>query len=1055
MTLILLMFASVFANTAWIEMNENEMDGAADGRADDDVGILGILEPRATKTDTMTGELRNTVKAGDEVNFVVSVKNHGTNSVTEMNIEATIYLADGTVATDFAGNDLTWLDAVICDDAQSCPVQSLAAGAYLDGGSYSVRDASGAAIAWAAPLGAYTIAIELDVMSGDEDITNDEFTVDITVVNWYDLAVDLEWNPAAEQAEGSGPHDFTLTVSTDGSDEWSARNVTIDLMITGAALDTAVDSENNDITGTTTHDAGTSQVVEIFFNESAPCDDPGLDNITGTADDGPCDARNGNGSRLVIDYQDSWTYIGTVTPDPNANGGYQVEAVLVSYTLFGAAAECSEEGEVTIDNGPDGVEGTEDDITEIRTFMNMCEVPVTTDDNNSNNEDKITGFIGSYHNIGLSSLVIAQGYDSTGNGEATSMRGDQDEIDVGFSRIWSMVEHRGSTGTGPYDWEVTFVVMDVYDSDSVVATYTADDCPTGVAPPYSHVELGGGGTAQLSGYACSSHEFDSGTYKITATVAMVNSANPDESSVDDSQTATVEARNHDPVISLSMNNEGDIVVGDIISFDVSAFDAEDITGESLTYSWSLITTDSISADIGQCSASVDDPGTPEDESTKGDRNCAVPVDGSWATTLPVTVKVTDPHGGEASATIEVTVWNYQVATATAASDAVSISYELTYLAVAGFSISASDSDAITGVLLGNSEEGADSVYVIDYAPVTNYGPTDVGSQTLSITFPGSSSEDYSLWYEYPGQDWTLLDGTAEQDGATNMKLEWTDSTSGTLANGLLGIFNAAAGDGAVPANGVSNAIGVNMAGGLIAVQWTLENGGADLLSGDQIQICSVTSGDETCTNVASDATQHLLTGTHGQVFDVTVSVANVNGANANVGTFSATADAEVSPAPTTTFGSIANGSTAWTFTITTAEAGDATKLHVCWKDSTYEASQLTPDDLSCQSMDIADASVDITKPAVTSETVYHFSIFAEDSSGNVVALSDTTTQTRYGELDDPGAGTGTLDDDKSGTTGVPTWTWGVIIGIVVVAFGIGAFILSRGGEGGEGKEWDY
>jgi len=962
----------------------------------DDVGILGTLEPRATTTDTMTGELRNIVKAGDEVNFVVVVKNYGTNAVTEMNIEATIYLADGTVATDSSGNDLTWTDTAVCDDPGACDFQSLAAGEYLDGGSYSVRDSSGADIAWAAPFGAYTIAIELDVMSGDDDITNDEFTVDITVVNWYDINVDLEWDPSVEQAEGSGPHDFTLTVSTDGSEDWSARNVNIDLMITGAALDTAVDADNNDITGTTTHDAGSAQTVEVFFNESAPCTDPGPDNITGTADDGPCDARNGDGSRLVIDYQDSWTYSGTVTPDANANGGYQVEAVLVDYTLYGAAAECQEEGEVTIDNGPDGVEGTGDDITEMRTFNNVCEVPVSTDDNNSNNEDKITGFIGSFHNIGLTSVSIAQGYDSSGNGEATSMRGDQDEIDVGFSRLHAMVEHRGSTGTGPYDWEVTFVVTDVYDNNNVVGTYTADECPAGVAPPYSHQELGEGMTAQPAGYACSSHEFDSGIYKITATVAMVDSSNPDEGSVDDSQSATVETRNHDPIISLSMTNEGDIVVGDIVSFDVSAFDAEDITGESLNYSWNRITTDGYNVEISMCN-SFD--------------TCDVQVDSSWATTLPVTVKVTDPHGGEASETIELSVWNKQIATATTHSNTVSISYDLTYLAVADFSISASDSADLTGVLLGNAEEGADSVYVIDYAPVTTYGAADVGSQTLSITFPGSSSEDYSLWYQYPGQDWTLLDGAAEQDGATNMKLEWADSTSGVLSNGLLGIFNVAAGTGAVPANGISNAIGVNMAGGLIAVQWTLENAGAVHPSGDQIQICTA----DACNNVAMDATQYLLTGIHGEVFDVTVSVVNVNGVNANVGTFTATADAEVSPVPITTFGSITNGSATWTFTITTADAGDAAKLHVCWKDSTYDASQLTPDDLSCQVMDIANSSVNITKPSVSSETVYHFSIFAEDSSGNLLSLSDTTTQTRYGEPEDPpqvgdSDGDGALDD---------------------------------------------
>ena len=107
-------------------------------------------------------------------------------------------------------------------------------------------------------------------------------------------------------------------------------------------------------------------------------------------------------------------------------------------------------------------------------------------------------------------------------------------------------------------------------------------------------------------------------------------------------------------------------------------------------------------------------------------------------------------------------------------------------------------------------------------------------------------------------------------------------------------------------------------------------------------------------------------------------------------------------------------------------------------------------------MDIGDTSVEITKPAVSSEVIYHFSLFAEVASGNEVSLSDTTTQTRYGTIEDPGTGTDTLEDETKGTTGVPTWTWGVIIGIVVVAFGIGAFILSRGGEGGEGsKEWDY
>ena len=56
-------------------------------------------------------------------------------------------------------------------------------------------------------------------------------------------------------------------------------------------------------------------------------------------------------------------------------------------------------------------------------------------------------------------------------------------------------------------------------------------------------------------------------------------------------------------------------------------------------------------------------------------------------------------------------------------------------------------------------------------------------------------------------------------------------------------------------------------------------------------------------------------------------------------------------------------------------------------------------------------------------------------------------------------------NDNNGTIGetgdaasssVPGWAWGAIGGVVVVAFVVGAFILSRGdGEGGDDKDWDY
>ena len=1039
-TLILLMVASVFAHTTWIDLNENETSEEADGRAANDAALQGIHSPRATKTDAFTGELRNTVKSGESVNIDIAVQNVGDNNITEMNIEATIYLADGTVATD-PGPDgqlgtaddsaLSWTDAVICDDAASCPYDNLESGDWLGGGSYNVRDSSGAAIAWAAILGEYTIAVEVDILSGDDDEANDMSTVDFTVVNWYDLGVELSWDDG-EDPSTSGVHDFTMSVVSDGSEEWSARSVTVDLVVSGAPL-TSAETGGNDILGTSEHVAGTSQVVEVFFNVSADCLDPGPDNVTGTADDGPCDPRNGNGTRTVIDFGVAWTLAGSVNVDGNADGSYTIEAILKNYTIFGAAAECVEtwEEETTDPNN--------NTIRETKSSNNMCEVDVETDDNNSNNEDDISGYIGSFHDIGVSSVLVAQGYDSMGQGDATSIATDGD-IGVGFSKLHATVEHRGSAGTGPYDWQVDFTVTDL--SDDSTTTYTADECLTGVAPSYQHAMLGDSMGGLPAGYACVEHTFSSGKYKVEAAVSMVNSTSADENSANDDSYGIYDARNNDPVLSLSLTTQGDIKVGDIVTFDADAFDAEDITGESLTYDWNRVTTDGMSVPIGECNAGTDFP--------NGQRVCTAPVDSSWATVLPVSVTVTDPHGGEDSASHDLKVWNVGIGTGSSADGAVSVSYALTYLAASDFTIAVTDGDAVTGVMLGSNS--VDSLYVLDMSLV-HKDAADVLDQTLTVTFPGTVGEDYSLYYELEGQGWTLLDGDAVQADSTNMTFEWDGAgVGGTLYSGSLGIFNVAADTGEVPANGISAAWGENLAGGDIAVKWNLSNDGADLLASDSVQICTTA---DTCSTLAKDSTQHIISGDHGEVFNVTVSVVNANGANAGVGTFTATADAQVDPVPAIDFGAVTNGSTSWTIALTTTDAGDAESFHVCWKNGVFTAVQLTPEDLSCVAADKLDASVDVTKPGDTTQVVYHFAIYAEDDAGNILATDASTSITRWGTSSGDGGDGGTLGEDVEGEQSVPTWAWGVIIGIVVVAFGIGAFILSRGGEGGEGKEWDY
>ena len=1046
MTLILLMFASVFANTVWIDLNENENSEAADGRAAQDAAIHGIHEPRASKLDPNTGEWRNTVKAGEPVNIVAAIQNLGDEDITEMNVEATIYLEDGTVAVD-AGPDgqlgtnddstLTWTDSVICDDANACSETSLGTGAWLNGGSYSVRDSSGAPIAWNAPLGAYTIAVEIDLPGGDDDEDNNMAIVDIQVVNWYDIGVSLAWDSGAEKESGAGSHDYTLTVSSDGSENWSAREVSIDLIISEdptGVLDGG--------TGTSTLTAGTPQTVNVFFNMTAPCDDTNGDGQWTTADDGECDPRNGNGTRNVVDYQSSWTHSDSVSVDGMTEGSYIVSAVLREYTIYGAAPECLETWE------DESVDADGNVIRMDNSSQNICEVVVETDDNNSNNEDDISGYIGVFHDIALTSVAVAQGYDSMGQGEATTIASDGD-IGVGYSMLYASVEHRGSEQTGPYDWQVDFTVTDL--SDDTTTSYTADECPSGVGAPYVHDMIGDTVDSHPFGHACVGHTFSAGKYKVDAAVSMVGGSTPDENSANDDAYGIFDARNNDPVLSLSLQSQGDIKVGDVVTFDANAFDAEDITGESLTYEWERVTIDGVSTPIVECNADA--------LNDKGYRVCTSPVDQSWATTLPVSVTVTDPHGGEDSATLDVMVWNVGTASGSSADGAVSVDYTLTYNAASAWIINVSDGDADSGVMLGSTE--ADSMYVLDLG-LTHMDSSDVLEQSLTVTFPGSADEDYGLYWKNDQTNWAdgLLDGTAVQVNSTHMSFTWDGGDlGGTLYSGSLGIFNAAADTGEVPANGIANAWYQNLAGGQIVVKWNLTNNGDDLLETDTLEVC--TSADA-CSNLgsATGATQHIITGDHGEQFNVTVSVTNTVGANPAIGTFTAIADAAVDPAPSIAFGEVTNGSSAWTIALTVTDAGDAESFHICWKNGPFSAAMFASQsgvtsELSCVKADNSDDNVDVTKPGDTVHVVYHFAIYAEDEAGNILATDASTTIDRWGTSSGNTNTDGTLGDDLEAEQGVPTWAWGIIIGIVVVAFGIGAFILSRGGEGGEGKEWDY
>ena len=111
---------------------------------------------------------------------------------------------------------------------------------------------------------------------------------------------------------------------------------------------------------------------------------------------------------------------------------------------------------------------------------------------------------------------------------------------------------------------------------------------------------------------------------------------------------------------------------------------------------------------------------------------------------------------------------------------------------------------------------------------------------------------------------------------------------------------------------------------------------------------------------------------------------------------------------------------------------------------------------TCASSSTTDVEID--KPTAAGTYTYYFTAVPVDALGNTAAAGSLNSidYQRDADTSNVDDGLNVTDGGDKASSEVPTWTWAVIGGVVLVAFIAGAFILSRGGEGDEGKEnWDY
>ena len=958
----LLIFGLVFSPNNFSELNSLSVD-ETDGRTGPDATVNSIISPRATTINQNDGSMMHELNAGDEVDFEAFIQNIGDTAITEMGITLTIYLSEGgsrgMVALDANGNELSWTNGdVVCDDSFVCPWSSLDAGTSLDYGKYTMMY-QGSPVTWIPMVGDYEIVFEVNAI-GDTDVGNDQ-TIGhyVSVVDWTDIQLDLQWDSGKEIEAGSGDKAFTLSVGSGGSYSWSARSIVVELVVEGT-LSSAMDSDGNDILGTNIiGDVGTYTNSETFRHESDP-------------------SNSTYDYRYVLDFQDSDYWSGVVTPNMEGDSGdYSVSASLVSYVIYGQLPDCTE----TFNQN---------------NLIHYCEVSSGVDGEAANNEATIEGKAGTLHDIGVTNLLINQGYAIGENGMPMgepSMPGLSDgPLNPAWSSVQATVRHMGSDLMTIYDWEVTFNIQNTI--TGVTYTEVADECTFGFGDEYTHMELGDDpmnpGNAFEVGEACVWFDFQPGIYNVTATVSMVGETVSDMSaSNDQSSIHKISALNNRPSVSLDVEEAhtyptSDIIVGgpetSTITLVASADDADDMSGQSLYYVWTHPEMVVIDGTLQPSECNGMGPSFATCQLTA--------ISAEWAGVQTYSVTVSDDYGSTAQDYENVFVWNQIVAEDTTDSG-IGMMYDLTYNGINPFTVIVDDTgESYTTDLTQYGLVGEySSIAIINYQSSTTYLSEDVNSQAMTLTYDPANFAPTSVFWGDPSYPWELIklwDAETTNDAAGTITVDQTSLDGAqVLPAGDILFFG---GEIIVvePPTGYPNGLEVvAQKGGEISAYWGYQ-GIISPFDWLEMTICD-SSNDCDTTMENTTLVGHSMSGqtdtVHGETYTYTLSVCNVGGCHPTIATNSATADSMVDGNPTATQMQVSATEGMWA--VSWAESGDTSDVAgwmVCWTDYSWSI----PGDMPSTCIDAGESTtIDLYHPSGTGTKTYYFAAVPYDDKGNV------------------------------------------------------------------------
>ena len=397
---------------------------------------------------------------------------------------------------------------------------------------------------------------------------------------------------------------------------------------------------------------------------------------------------------------------------------------------------------------------------------------------------------------------------------------------------------------------------------------------------------------------------------------------------------------------------------------------------------------------------------------------------------------------------------------------------LQYFALSEFNITTfadADASSYDNVQLEGFSGSYAAVAAVDYAPSTTFQANDILSQSLSVTVDNSLNAT-SLWYIDSSNKWVLLSDTAtEVDASTEMFTYNFAANSPVLPAGKMVLMGGELAQASAPDAYVSGFNAAAQKQGAIALNWEITN---TLRNADNVKIC-ISEDDTTVTvpdcdggfaaeGAKAQAGDYSYSGsqtTHGASYHITIAVCNEEGCS-TIGVADVTADKRVDGEFTVSNLAVEVNADGNSWDLTWDVSGDTSDVamwHVCKGNSEFDAANM-PMDCGTGVM-VGTTTLNVDMGPVNNGKFTYFTVVAMDDKGHMSAAGhmNEAQDTRVDDTSNPDDGNNVIDDGGDGaSSGVPTWTWGLIGGVVIVAFVAGAFILSRGdGEGGEGKDWDY